>query len=121
MLQEYVNAKASSCISLVKFWSTQLFSKISSCGISQVYRWSKLPIKNFNKIVIPVNLGNSHWVLCTIWIAEKKIEYYDSFVKLQNFSHKVFTLLFDWLGGEYMKLDEIVRAEDWTFFMLVFY
>ena len=44
-----------------------------------VKRWSrKLSIFLLDKVFIPINVGNSHWVLLVAYIKLKKIKYYDS-------------------------------------------
>ena len=44
-----------------------------------VKSWSKLfDAFELDKIFIPINIGNSHWVLGVIFIQKKEVRYYDS-------------------------------------------
>ena len=31
-----------------------------------------------DKLVVPANVGNSHWCLCVAFVQQKKIQYFDS-------------------------------------------
>lgn len=42
-----------------------------------------------DKIIVPINLGNQHWVCAAINIKEKRFEYYDS---LGNANNKVYAV-----------------------------
>jgi len=41
--------------------------RITTCEIFESLKW-----------FIPINIGNSHWVLLVVYMQDKKIEYYDS-------------------------------------------
>jgi Ulp1 family protease len=44
-----------------------------------VKRWSKgFDAFELDKIFVPINIGNSHWVLGVIFIQKKEVHYYDS-------------------------------------------
>jgi sentrin-specific protease 1 len=46
---------------------------------SNVKRWTKkFDIFTKHKIVCPINLRNTHWVIAVIYMADEKIHYYDS-------------------------------------------
>ena len=38
----------------------------------------KLDIFTVDKIIVPVNINNSHWIVAVIFIKKKQIEIYDS-------------------------------------------
>lgn len=63
----------------VHVFSSFFFEKISKIGYSAVKRWTK-KFDLFQKdiILMPINLGNAHWVCAAINIAKKRFEYYDS-------------------------------------------
>lgn len=82
--------------------STYLYEKLQSDGYekAKLKRWTKrmkLDIFALDQLLIPINIGNTHWVSASINFTEKRIEYYDSLpdhgYRLEVF--KVGTLLRD--------------------------
>ncbi|GAA5850758.1 hypothetical protein JCM8547_009081 [Rhodosporidiobolus lusitaniae] len=69
-------------------------------GFDKVKRWTK-KFDTFEKdiIIIPINLGNNHWVCAAVNIALKRIEYYDS---LGQARPGVYKNLRKWVEKEHM-------------------
>lgn len=67
----------------VHVFNSFFWSSLDQGGYSRVRRWTakkKDPIDVFAKdrIIVPINLGNAHWVCAAINPAQKRFEYYDS-------------------------------------------
>jgi len=69
------------------FFSSFFFEKMfenDQYAYGNVKRWSKkVKVTGGNvflldKMVVPVNVGNSHWCLCVAFVQQKKIQYFDS-------------------------------------------
>jgi len=69
------------------FFNTFFYAKLSDNGKGYNYkavrRWSKkqkvqVHESQLDKVITPINVGNSHWCLSVINFKEKRIEYYDS-------------------------------------------
>ena len=65
-----------------------------------VKRWTKQNVFNFDKIFIPININNCHWVLIIIFIKDKKIMYYDSDISNENQSELYLNTTLSWLYNE---------------------
>lgn len=70
------------------FFMTKILSEIRDStfrkyNYKNVKRWSKkVPGKdifNLDKIIFPINQGNSHWMCAVIHMQKKQIQFYDSF------------------------------------------
>ena len=62
-------------------FNTFFYALLSERGYQGVRRWTKkakVNLFDLDKVVIPVNRGNQHWVLCVVNVSQKRIEYYDS-------------------------------------------
>jgi sentrin-specific protease 1 len=65
----------------VHVFNTFFYSLLSSRGYPGVRRWTKKAKVNLfemDRVIIPINKGGLHWVLCVINVTQKRIEYYDS-------------------------------------------
>ena len=67
----------------VHFWSTFFYEmlQLGKKGYDIVLRWSKrLPycLLQCDKIVVPINQGQLHWVLTVIHVRETRVEFLDS-------------------------------------------
>lgn len=62
-------------------FSTFFYQLLSTRGYSAVRRWTKKAKVNLfdvDRVLIPINKGGFHWILCVVNVTEKRIEYYDS-------------------------------------------
>lgn len=96
--------------------------KLSLSGYSIVKYWTKISgsrgnyhhIRDFDKIFIPINISNSHWVLAVIFMIEKKISYYDSLNDYQNKGNFYLHILKNWIKDEvHDKCKEKIILDDW--------
>lgn len=64
------------------FFNSFFISKLLENGqyeYARVKRWSKkFDAFAMDKIFMPVNLGNTHWVMAVVYMAKQEIHYYDS-------------------------------------------
>ncbi|WFD01117.1 Ulp1 peptidase [Malassezia yamatoensis] len=97
------------------FWSVHFFSsyfwqKLQSNGYKGVQRWSRR-VDLFTKdlILLPINLGQSHWVCAAINLRLRRFEYYDSIGIARP---KVFESLRDYLAQELQAKKQL--SIDWT-------
>ncbi|KAG7377324.1 hypothetical protein PHYPSEUDO_011854 [Phytophthora pseudosyringae] len=63
------------------FFNSFFHTKVSENGYNfvNVRRWTrKIDLFAMDKIFMPVNVGNMHWCMAVIYMAEKRIQYYDS-------------------------------------------
>lgn len=72
---------------------------------SGVRRWTKkVPTGNIfllDKLCIPVNIGNSHWVLCSVFFKAKEIRIYDSLLKCSFNTAIIRSNVFRYILDEY--------------------
>lgn len=62
-------------------FNTFFYSLLSTRGYSGVRRWTKKAKVNLfevDRVLIPINKGGFHWILCVVNVTERRIEYYDS-------------------------------------------
>ncbi|KAI5950982.1 hypothetical protein KGF54_004056 [Candida jiufengensis] len=62
-------------------WTTHFYSTLNQKGYQGVQRWAKRKKLNSfekDKILVPVNISNTHWALSVIDNIKKTIVYYDS-------------------------------------------
>mmetsp|Transcript_60352 Transcript_60352/g.106070 ORF Transcript_60352/g.106070 Transcript_60352/m.106070 type:complete len:394 (-) Transcript_60352:70-1251(-) len=80
---------------------------------SNVKRWSKkFDVFAMDKIFMPVNLNNSHWVMAVVFVQKKEIHYYDSMSGNGEFYMKS---ILRWLGDEANdKKIGSVNPSEWT-------
>lgn len=65
----------------VSSMNTFFYQKLSKDGYQSVRRWTKrlkLDIFSLDKLLIPINIQNMHWVCAVINFSARRIEYYDS-------------------------------------------
>ncbi len=78
-----------------------------------VERWHKgLNLTAWEKILIPVNVGTNHWTLAVVFLALKKICYYDSMGKGGK---EIIVALLQWLEDKHRSTDSITmfNKNDW--------
>lgn len=96
------------------FWDVHVFSsffyhKLATMGPSSVARWTRrLDVLSKDKIIFPINLGNTHWATGCIDLREKRIEYYDS---LHTPNPRFFRHVRAWLQAEHQ--DKRRTSFDW--------
>jgi len=62
-------------------FNTFFYQLLSTRGYSAVRRWTKKAKVNLfevDRVLIPINKGGFHWILCVVNVAQQRIEYYDS-------------------------------------------
>ncbi|KAI5967671.1 hypothetical protein CANMA_002851 [Candida margitis] len=65
----------------VFIWTTHFYSTLASRGYSGVARWAKrkkVDLLAMDKVIVPVNISNTHWALAVVDNLQKAITYYDS-------------------------------------------
>jgi sentrin-specific protease 1 len=101
-----------------KFFSCHFIDRIVS-GDSNVKRWSKgQTLSNFDKLILPVNIGNYHWALLVVRMAAKTVSYYDSG---GGDGSRYFPSIIEYLGNESKGYPDLgkepwaFKAADWKF------
>ena len=119
-------AKSKKELPRVHAFSTFFYSLLSSRGYSGVRRWTKKAKVNLfemGRVMIPINKGGLHWVLCVVNVTEKRIEYYDSMgsegVSGENRAvlENVRTFMIEEAKGQNYPVDEVAQ---WKFYVPVF-
>jgi sentrin-specific protease 1 len=73
--------------------------KINNEGYSGVRQWTrKVDIFTKDLVLLPINMGQLHWVCAAINMRQCRFEYYDS---LRGQNRRVFVILRDYLASEY--------------------
>jgi hypothetical protein len=65
----------------VHAFNSFFYTLLSTRGYSGVRRWTKKAKVNLfevDRVLIPINKGGFHWILCVVNVTERRIEYYDS-------------------------------------------
>lgn len=63
----------------IHYFNSFFYTKICNQGHQGVARWTRrVDVFSKNKLLFPINLGNSHWVTGCINVRHRRIEYYDS-------------------------------------------
>lgn len=66
--------------SRVGIFSSFFYSKLLEVGVGEMKRWHrKDSLHLLDKIVVPINVNNIHWVLAVLDAVRKEIRFYDSF------------------------------------------
>ncbi|KXN72115.1 cysteine proteinase [Conidiobolus coronatus NRRL 28638] len=93
-------------------FNTFFYKKLQTRGHSAVAKWSKnVDIFKKDKIIIPINIGNTHWALSCIDFTQKRIRYLDS---LNGSTTSVFQNLIAYVDTEYQA--KYNAKFDWTHF-----
>jgi len=65
---------------------------------NNVKRWSKkFDVFSMDRIFMPINLNNTHWVMSVVYIQRKEIHYYDS---MSGSGQRHLQAILRWLGDE---------------------
>ncbi|KAL1409674.1 hypothetical protein Q8F55_003670 [Vanrija albida] len=102
---EMINTRAKLDKRPLHCMNTFFFEKLSSVGYTEakLARWTKrlkLDIFALDKLLIPINHDNSHWVCAVINFKQRRIEYYDSLTDPDR-RYKVFKTLRGYLESEH--------------------
>lgn len=82
----------------VHAFNSHFWARVNSSGHSAVSRWTrKVDLFAKDLILVPCNLGNSHWTCAAINFRRRRIEYYDS---MGGENYNVTTKLRDYLKQE---------------------
>ena len=63
------------------FFMAKLFCDLNAYNFNIVKRWTwkrKIDVFHMNKVFVPINIRNGHWVMAVIFIQKKEIHHYDS-------------------------------------------
>ncbi|WFD04219.1 Ulp1 peptidase [Malassezia obtusa] len=96
----------------VHFFSSFFWQKLESQGYAGVQRWSRR-VDLFTKdlILVPINLGQAHWVCAVINLRLRRFEYYDSMGIVRP---SVFSTLRDYLREELRAKKQLaLDLSDW--------
>jgi Ulp1 family protease len=79
---------------------------------SNVQRWTKkFDIFSKHKIVVPINLSNTHWTLAVVYMETREIHYYDS---MSGRGELYLNALRSWVADEALhKRQETLDMSDW--------
>jgi sentrin-specific protease 1 len=75
------HSRSSKRLPTLHAFNTFFYSLLSGRGYSAVRRWTKKAKVNLfelDRVIIPINKGGFHWILCIVNVTERRIEYYDS-------------------------------------------
>jgi len=96
------------------FFFAKLIDDDNGYKYSNVKRWGKkAPGGNvllLDKVIVPCNLGNSHWTCICAFLKEKKIQYYDSFAGQGN---RYLNALLQYLEDEAKKHGTPFDRDEW--------
>lgn len=86
-----------------RFFNTFFYSKLMEGGVydyTRVRRWTKrVDVFACEKLVIPINLSNTHWILVVIYVQAKEMHLMDSMGPQNRSSY--LDNVGRWLGDEY--------------------
>lgn len=96
----------------VHVFTSFFFQKFVNAGYAGVRKWTK-KFDLFKKdiIIMPVNLGNAHWVCAAINIEKQRFEYYDSMGKINL---QVLNKLREYVKAEHLEKKKTrIDLDDW--------
>ncbi|WOO79693.1 Sentrin-specific protease [Vanrija pseudolonga] len=104
---ELINTRAKDDGRPLHCLNTFFYEKLSVAGYAgaKLARWTKrmkLDIFALDKLLIPINHGNSHWVCAVINFKQRRIEYYDSLADSGR-RYEVFKTLRGYLQSEHQE------------------
>lgn len=85
-------------------FSTHFFSRLENDGYKAVRRWAirqKVDVFKMDKVLVPINRGNTHWILGCIDNKNKEINVYDS---LSGYGRSEAPVLLDYMQHEAERL-----------------
>ena len=105
----------------ILLFNTHFMDKLLDINNNKIYtydnvkRWTKQNVFNFEKIFIPININNCHWVLIVILIKHKRILYYDSNINKEDRSAYYLETTLSWLNDENIKWNlNNFKGSDWN-------
>ncbi len=94
------------------FFSSYFMSNLIDRGYDGVSRWTKnVKIFELDKVFVPININNFHWVLAVVHIQEKVIEYVDSMK--YGYGKSYCQALSMWLAKEAKKSSVPFKNSEW--------
>jgi sentrin-specific protease 1 len=93
------------------FFMTKLLEN-GQYNYGQVKRWSKkFDVFALDRVFIPINLNNTHWVMAVVFVQKKEIHYYDS---MSGSGKRYLDAMLKWLVDEAReKKGEQLDPEQW--------
>jgi sentrin-specific protease 1 len=93
------------------FFMTKLLEN-GQYNYGQVKRWSKkFDVFALDRVFIPINLNNTHWVMAVVYVQKKEIHYYDS---MSGSGKRYLDAMLQWLVDEAReKKGELLDPEQW--------
>lgn len=73
--------RSSGSVPRIAVFNSFFYSRLCSQGYSAVQRWTrrwKRPLLDLDTVLFPINVGNTHWTLGVIDVAESTVSYLDS-------------------------------------------
>lgn len=100
-------------------FNSYFFTTMESRGYQGVNRWmkrAKVNIANIDKVLIPINVHQTHWVLGVIDMKNKKILYMDSLAtRKTSHGERALSLMYEFVKGETEKQGVPKLAEGFEF------
>ena len=86
--------------SRVGIFSSFFYAKLLEVGVGDMKRWHrKDSLHLLDKIVVPINVNNMHWVLAVVDRVRKEIRYYDSYqLSGKNYCQAVLDFYAQWIS-----------------------
>ena len=95
------------------FFMEKMFNSAQKYNYENVMRWSKsFNVFEKDKVFIPINRNNNHWILIVIFIQQQKIIYYDSIADI-NKAKLYLYLTARWLIDEAKIKNHKIEINDW--------
>ena len=94
------------------FFSSFMYAKLvekSEYDYSRVAKWSKkLNIRKCGRIILPINIQNTHWALVAIFMATEQIHFYDAKYENSSDSETILHNVRQWICDELIN-DELIN------------
>ena len=111
-------------------WSSHMMDKllkaVDDSDYADVVKWTykHYSIFKIGNLMLPINISNHHWTLAIVYVEDKKIIYYDSYIPKRSTSsnvksNKYLDAILKWLEYESHKPDVDIGSafgccDDWT-------
>ncbi|CCH43883.1 Ubiquitin-like-specific protease 1 [Wickerhamomyces ciferrii] len=100
-------------------FNSYFFTTLENKGYQGVNRWmkrAKVNISNLDKVLVPINVHQTHWVLGVIDLKNKKVLYMDSLATRKTpHGERALNLMYEFVKGETNKQGVPKLAEGYTF------
>jgi len=95
------------------FFMEKMFNSAQKYNYENVMRWTKsFNVFEKDKVFIPINRSNNHWILIVVFIQQQKIIYYDSIADV-NKAKLYLYLTARWLIDEAKSKNHKIEINDW--------